>query len=129
MITSAIIGLLSGLLVIIVIGFLKFPDKKVIYGLILTGIGFIYVGFTWSDKISLIITSIQAIFFLFLAYYGIKRNLLILAAGYFLHGIWDFTYDLLRAPDLIPPHYDWFCLTIDFTMGACLLTFKFRPVR
>lgn len=124
---SAIIGISSGVLVILLIGFLRQFDKKLIYGLILSGIGFLYVGFTWTDKLSLVITAVQALIFLFLAYYGMKRNSLLLAAGYFLHGFWDLAYDLFRLPDLIPPHYDLFCLSIDFTMGIYLVALKFYP--
>ena len=81
-----IIGISSGLLVILIIALLKQVDKPTIYGLILSGIGFLYVGFTWSDTRALIITCIQAIVFLFIAWYGIRRSLYVLAAGYFLHG-------------------------------------------
>lgn len=124
--TSIIIGISSGLLIIILFGILKQLDKKLIYALILSGIGFLYVGFTWTDISSLIITALQAIFFLFLAYYGVKRNLYFLAAGYFLHGLWDLVYHLFRLPNLIPPHYDLFCLSIDFTIGIYLLILKPR---
>lgn len=124
--TATIIGISSGLLTILLIGILKHLDKKLIYGLILSGIGFLYVGFTWTDISSLIITALQAIFFLLFAYYGIKRDLYFLAAGYFLHGLWDLAYDLFRLPDLRPPHYDLFCLSIDFTIGIYLFILKFR---
>lgn len=124
--TATIIGISSGLLIILLIGILKQLDKKIIYGLILSGIGFLYVGFTWTDISSLIITALQAIFFLFFAYYGVKRNLYFMAAGYFLHGLWDLAYDFFRLPNLIPPHYDLFCLSIDFTMGIYLVILKLR---
>ncbi|MEP7377650.1 MAG: DUF6010 family protein [Chitinophagaceae bacterium] len=123
---SVVIGISSGLLVIVIIALLKRLHKETIYGLILSGIGFLYVGFTWSDRTAFIITGVQAVFFLFIAGYGIKRGLYVLAAGYFLHGIWDLVYDLLPASDLIPPHYDLFCLSIDFTIGFYLLLSKYR---
>ncbi len=69
-----IIGISSGLIIILLFVILKQFDKKIIYGLILTGIGFIYIGFTWTDLQALVITSIQAVAFLFLAYYGIKKS-------------------------------------------------------
>lgn len=119
--TSVIIGISGGLLIILLFSILKQFDKKVIYALILSGIGFLYVGFTWTDVSSLIITALQAVIFVFFAYYGVKRNLYFLAAGYFLHGLWDLAYDFFRLPNLIPPHYDFFCLSIDFTMGIYLL--------
>lgn len=120
----ALIGITSGLIVIFLFIVLKFPGKSILYGLILSGIGFLYVGFTWTDLSALIITAIQAIFFLFLAYYGIVKSVYILAAGYFLHGSWDIIYHLLASPGLIPPTYDLFCLSIDFTIGFYIVAFK-----
>jgi hypothetical protein len=93
------------------------------YGLILSGIGFIYVGFAWMDIPSLIQNCVQAIVFLFLGYFGV-RNWLILAAGYFLHGCWDLAYSFINEPGLVPPQYDLFCLSLDFTIGAYILLFK-----
>jgi len=124
--SSVIVGISSGLLVILSIMILKNLDKKVIYGLILSGIGWLYVGYTWSDLNSLIITTVQAIFFLFIAYFGIKKSLYIMAAGYFLHGLWDLAYDLFPDNHLIPPHYDLFCLSIDFTIGVHLFAIQYR---
>ena len=117
---AAIIGFLGGLASIFTIIALKL-NKTIMYALILCGIGFLYVGYTWTNIPTLIVTCVQALAFLFLAYFGVKRNLYYLIAGYFLHGIWDFFYDLLFSTALIPPHYDWFCMTIDFTMGLYLL--------
>lgn len=124
-----IIGISSGLLVILIIALLRQVDKPTIYGLILSGIGFLYVGFTWSDTRALIITCIQAVVFLFIAWYGIRRNVYVLAAGYFLHGTWDLVYNLFPATNLIPPHYDLFCLSIDFTIGFYLLIIKYRDAK
>jgi hypothetical protein len=128
--TAVIIGVLCGILIITTFILLKRLDKPAIYALILSGIGFLYVGFTWTDTTSLIINCFQAITFLFLAYYGVKKNLLILIAGYFLHGIWDMLYNFFPNPNLIPPHYDLFCLSVDFTIGCYLLYLKyFSPAK
>lgn len=126
--TPALIGISSGLLIILLFGFLKHFDKKVIYGLILSGIGFLYVGFVWADLQALVVNAIQAVVFLLIAYYGVTKSLYILAAGYFLHGSWDLVYHLFQDSNLIPPHYDLFCLSIDFTMGFYLLLIKYRTV-
>jgi hypothetical protein len=121
---AALTGTLSGIIIILVIAFLKQLDKQIIYGLILTGIGFLYVGFTWSDALSLVITFVQAVVFLFLAYFGTRRHINFLTAGYFLHGAWDMLCGLFLNRNLIPPHYDWFCLSVDFTIGVYLLNSK-----
>lgn len=117
---AIIIGIVSGLVSILFILLLKKMDKATIYAMILTGIGFLYVGYTWSDTISLVLNSIQAIGFLFISYFGIK-NMVLLALGFFLHGAWDLVYDVLPLPDLRPPHYDLFCLSIDWVMGIYLV--------
>ncbi len=118
---SFMVGLSSGLFLIALFILLKKYDKQLVYGLILTGIGFLYVGFTWSDLPSLIVTCIQAVVFLTLAYYGVKKSMYILALGFFLHGIWDLVYNVFDQPGLIPPQDDVFCLTIDFVIGIYLL--------
>lgn len=123
---TVIIGISSGLLLILLIGFLKHLDKKIIYGLLLSGIAFIYVGFVWADLQALVVNAIQAIVFLFFAYYGIRKSITILAIGYFLHGCWDIAYSFINWPGFIPPHYDLFCLSIDFTIGVYLLVFNNR---
>jgi hypothetical protein len=123
---STIIGISSGLLIILSTTLLNKLDKKVIYGLILSGIGWLYVGFTWSELKSLVITVIQAIIFLFIAYFGVKKSVYIMAAGYILHGLWDLAYDLFPDNRLIPPHYDGFCLSVDFTIGLYLFAVQYR---
>ena len=93
---ALLIGISSGILIILLIAVLKNLDKKLVYGLVLSGIGFLYVGFVWTDLRAAVINSIQAIAFLFLAYYGVKKSLYVLAAGYFLHGCWDLAYSYLQ---------------------------------
>lgn len=124
--TAVLIGIFAGFLVIVFIGLLKALNKQIIYGLILAGIAFLYVGFTWSDLQSLVVNSFQAIGFLFLAYFGIKKSLYFLISGYFLHGSWDLLYNLFPKANLIPPHYDLFCLSIDFTIGFYLLFINYN---
>jgi hypothetical protein len=124
-----IIGISSGLIIILLFIILSRFDKKVVYGLILSGIGFLYVGFTWTDLQALVMNCAQAIFFLFFAYFGIKKSLYILAAGYFLHGSWDLVYPLFPDSNLIPPHYDLFCLSIDFTIGFYILAIQYRTLK
>jgi hypothetical protein len=121
---AALIGISSALLVILVFTILKPFNKKIIYAHMLTGIGFLYVGFVWTDTADVIINSIQAVFFLFLAYFGMRGSIYLLAAGYFLHGGWDLVYPFFRNPLHIPPHYDWFCSTLDFVLGIYIVVFK-----
>ncbi len=115
------IGVGSGLLTILLVYLLRLKDKNLVYGLILSGIGFLYVGFAWTDLQALMVNALQAVVFLLLAYYGVKKCRNLLALGYFLHGCWDMLYSFFANPGLIPPHYDLFCLSIDFTIGLYLL--------
>ena len=124
-----LIGIGSGIVLILLFELLRRFDKRLVYGLILTGIGFIYVGFTWSNLQAIIISSVQAVLFLTLAYFGIKRSLYLLAAGYFLHGTWDLVYAPFAPPHLIPPGYDLFCLSIDFTIGFYLLYYAYQNAK
>ena len=117
---AALIGISAGVITIFIIAMLKL-ERPITYALILSGIGFLYVGYTWTDLSTVITTSIQAIFFLFCAYAGVKKNIYFLIAGYFLHGAWDLVYPFFFSSSLIPPHYDMFCLSIDFVMGFYLL--------
>jgi hypothetical protein len=96
---AIIIGIVSGLISIVCITLMKKLDKATVYAMILTGIGFLYVGYTWTDPLSLALNSIQALGFMFIGYFGI-RNLHLLALGFFLHGGWDLVYDVLPLPDL-----------------------------
>ena len=122
----AIIGILVGFVAIVSANILGKSHKPIMYGLILTAIGFLYVGYTWSNVTELAVTIVQSVVFLMLSYYGITKNINILAIGYFLHGVWDLFYTYLSSSQLIPPHYDIFCLMADVTIGAYIVFFKSR---
>jgi len=122
---ALLIGIVTGIIIILSLGIFKHLDKPTIYGLILAGIGFLYPGFTWSDSPAFLVNSIQAIFFVLLAYYGIKQGLHILALGYFLHGTWDLLYHLFADSSLIPPQYAQFCSSLDFMIGFYLLYLRY----
>ena len=120
----AIVGIAVGILAIVLAKTLANANQKTMFALILAAIGFLYVGFTWSDLSQLTITIIQASVFLMLAYYGAIKNVKLLTVGYFAHGVWDLLYTNFVSADLMPPQYDIFCLSVDFIMGAYLLFFK-----
>lgn len=120
------IGIVSGLFIIGLIKLMKNIEEQLIFGLILSAIGFLYVGFTWTDLPLFGICCLQAIIFLFMAYYGSKKSMLLLAGGYCLHGMWDLAFDQIISTRLIPPHYDLFCLSIDFTIGFYLFILYYK---
>ena len=122
-----LIGIATAIVSILFVELMRFANKRIIYGLILSGIGFLYVGYTWTDFNQLVINIIQAVVFVLFSYYGITRSIYVLIAGYFLHGLWDLGYGFITTNVLIPPHYDIFCLTVDFIIGAYIWIFKNRP--
>lgn len=125
---ALIIGLSLGFVSILFSRLLKQVDEKTFYGLMLAAIGALYVGFTWADTTSSIINCIQAFFFGTLAYFGIRKSMYFMAAGFMLHGAFDFVYSLFPLPDLRPPHYDVFCLSIDWVIGVYLFIIAYRQV-
>ena len=128
MILALIIGLSLGFISILFSRLLKQLDETIFYGLLLAVIGALYVGYTWTDTTSFIINCIQCFFFGTLAYLGIKRNAYLLAAGFVLHGIFDIIYSLFPVPDLRPPHYDVFCISVDWVIGVYLFIVAYRQL-
>ncbi len=123
---AVLIGISSSLITILIFSFIKRFEKNTIYGLILMGIAFLYVGYTWTNIEIAIISFLQVIFFMLFAYFGINKNAYFLVAGYFLHGIWDFVYPFIGNPDLLPPDYDYFCLTYDFIIAIYLIIINYK---
>ncbi len=127
--TATLIGISAGLFTILIVALFKRADKNLFYGLVLAGIGFLYIGYSWTNIADLIMNILQALLFLLLAYFGVKKNLYFLIAGYFIHGLWDFIYSHVGNAELLPPHYDLFCSTYDFIIGLYLLIIKFKMNR
>ena len=122
---SFLLGTITAIVSIIAIRVLGKGNQQLWYSLVLAGIAFLYVGYTWSDYLQLAITAAQAVLFLLFAVQGM-RSIVVLGAGYFLHGAWDVIYNYFVTADHIPPHYDIFCGTIDVLMGAYILIFLKR---
>lgn len=116
------IGITLSLVQILLFEFLKLFNKSSLYSLALCGIGFLYVGFTWTDTATFMITSVQAIVLFFISYLGLSlKNMYVLALGYFLHGLWHISFSLWQDSTLIPPDYDLFCMSLDFCVGIYLI--------
>jgi hypothetical protein len=126
---ATLIGLSSSTLTILIFYLLNRLDKRTVYGLILMAIGFLYIGYTWTDINTAIVSGLQALFFMSLAYFGIKKSYWFLVAGYFLHGIWDVLYPMFFNSALLPPDYDYFCITYDFIVAIYLLILNYHSNR
>ena len=125
---ALIIGLSLGFVSILISRSVKQLDETTFYGLMLAVIGALYVGFTWTDTTSFIINCIQCFFFGALAYFGIKKSMHFMAAGFMLHGAFDVVYSLFPVPDLRPPHYDVFCISVDWVIGFYLFIITVRQM-
>jgi hypothetical protein len=129
MVLALIMGISLGIIAILFSALLKEIDETIFYALLLAVIAALYVGYTWSDTSSFIINIIQCFFFGALAYLGVKKNMYFLAAGFILHGAFDFVYSLFMCSDLIPPHYDWFCSSVDWIIGFYLVIVKYKQTK
>ena len=110
-----LIGLITTGVIIALLEVLRFLEKRLIASLTLTGIAFIYIGFSWNDTPSLIFCIAGVALFFALSYFGYKNNFKLVLIGLILHGIWDFFFPFFSST--APGGYDIFCLTIDFILA------------
>jgi hypothetical protein len=120
------IGLITTAAVIGLCEVLTFLEKRLIAALTLVGIPFIYIGFSWNDLPSLILWILGVALFVALAYFGYKRNFILIPIGLVLHGCWDLVFPFLSST--APEGYDVFCLTIDIFL-AVYFYFRVKPVK
>ena len=90
-------------------------DKRLLAAYTLTGIPFIYIGFSFHDTPSLIASILSVAFFVALAYYGYRKNFYLIIAGLALHAGWDLVFPLFST--MAPEGYDVFCITIDVLLA------------
>lgn len=119
------IGLITTI-VVIAISELRFLEKRLIATLTLVGIPFIYIGFCWSHVPSLIYAVLAVTVFVALAYFGYKKNFLLVIIGLALHGAWDLLFPLFSSS--APEGYDIFCLTIDIIL-AIYFYLRVKPLK
>lgn len=121
--TGFIIGLITTTAIIAFAEIFSKIDLKFYASLNLAAIPFIYIGFS-IDPQSLILTVPGAVFFLTFAYWGYKKNYILIVAGLALHGLWDVFFPHVSS---VAPHgYDLFCITIDMLL-ALYFYIKLKP--
>ena len=123
---ATLIGISSSLSTILIFLFLKKFHKNTLYALILVGIAFLYIGYTWTNLEVARLSFLQTLFFLLLAYNGIKKHPYYLVFGYFMHAVWDGIYPIIGPPDLLPPDYDYFCVTYDVIVAIYLFMLNYE---
>jgi hypothetical protein len=113
--TDFYIGLITTVVVIGILEIFPFLEKRLMGALTLTGIAFIYIGFCWSHQPSLFLSIAGVAVFITLAYFGYKKNFILVVIGLVLHGCWDLVFPFFSSS--APDGYDIFCLTIDFLLA------------
>lgn len=91
----------------------------------LSGIAGVYLGFSVIDgRVRSIIleSTVLAVFFA-LAIIGLKYSLLILAFGYFAHGVWDCLHHPKLITTKIAPWYPPFCAVYDWAITGFILVY------
>ena len=109
------IGIITTIGIIGLIEILRFFEKRLIGALTLVGIAFIYIGFSWGEILSLTYAILGVSIFFALAYYGYKKNFILIIVGLILHGIWDVLFPFFSST--APEGYGIFCLTVDFLLA------------
>ena len=126
---EAIWGIITAVICILLSQVLsEYFTTKLIAATILVAIAFIYVGFSLKENpISLIILEVGvALGFYFLAIIGYTRNILLIAYGILLHGVWDiFHHKGLPVQTGIPGCWPTFCFIVDVIDGLFFL-FHFK---
>lgn len=122
--TAFLIGLSTTVAIVAFTEIFRKIDLKFLASLTLAVIPFIYIGFSIEPH-ALMLTIPAASLFLLLAYWGYKKNYLLIVVGLALHGLWDLFFPHVST---VAPHgYDVFCLTIDVLL-ALYFYFKLKPL-
>jgi uncharacterized protein DUF6010 len=119
------VGIVAGL-VAIATGLLatSADDARLILGLLLAGIGFIYLGFAIADgrPSAILIQATSALVFLWVAFIGIhQESNLVLALGFIGHGTWDALHHEGPRWTKVRTYWPPFCAVCDFVIGAAIL--------
>jgi hypothetical protein len=123
--TGFIIGLGTTVATIAFAEIFRKIDLKFFASLTLAVIPFIYIGFS-IDPHTLLLTIPAASFFLMFAYWGYKKNYMLIVIGLALHGLWDVFFPFVSP---VAPHgYDIFCITIDLLL-ALYFYLRLMPIK
>ena len=93
-------------------------DRLTAGSLVLTAIGFIYVGFAGDDSILLLVNGTQALVIWLLAYRGLRKNPMLIPLGLLLHATWDLGYHYLVDGTGIPEGYEMYCVVVDLGLAG-----------
>jgi len=123
--TEIISGIVVAVAIIIISRLVaRFFSTKLFAATVLVAIAFIYVGFSLKGNPvnAIILESVMALVFYFLALIGYTRNPSLIAYGIILHGVWDILHhqSWLVKTD-VAAYWPLFCLIVDIIDGAYFL--------
>ncbi|GAA4734955.1 hypothetical protein GCM10023229_11730 [Flavisolibacter ginsenosidimutans] len=102
----------------------RYFTVKLIAATNLVAIAFIYVGFSLKgNPVNLIILEVGvALILYFLAIVGYTRNVLLIAYGILLHGLWDVVHHKgVPIQTGVPGYWPTFCFVVDVVDGLFFL--------
>jgi hypothetical protein len=123
-ITGILVGLALGLVGVVEAAVLSREDAFVFLGVLLAGIGAVYLGFAIADgRTSAIAVQIASAFvFLNIALVGVtQESAVLLGLGYLGHAAWDAIHHEGHGPTRVRTWYPPFCVVADVTIGGALL--------
>ncbi len=123
--TEIISGIVVAVAIIIISRLVaRFFSTKLFAATVLVAIAFIYVGFSLKGNPvnAIILESVMALVFYFLALIGYTRNPSLIAYGIILHGVWDILHHqawLVKTD--VAAYWPLFCLIVDIIDGVYFL--------
>lgn len=118
------VGVIGGLVAILIA--LLAPnaaDARLGLGMLLSGIGFVYLGFAVSDgrKSAIVVQAISALVFIWVAQIAIREDSnLLLGLGFVGHGAWDALHHEHHGWARVRTWYPPFCAVTDLVIAAAI---------
>lgn len=118
------VGLVLGLVSDAITALLTEAQAHVYLGVLLAGIGWVYLGFAVADgrTSAVAVQAVSISVFLSVAYLGVQLHSgVLLGAGFLAHGAWDFVHHDGHGPTHVREWYPPFCVVADVVIGLPLL--------
>ena len=99
-------------------------DALAYNAMLLTGIGWVYLGFAIADgrRSSIAVQIVSGLVCLNLAFFGYRwDSRLVVGLGFIAHGVWDWLHHNHRGPTEVRTYYPPFCAVADIVIGIPLL--------